>query len=112
MKEKVQKGKRKNFWPPSMMRRTGKPQRTQSLATRIFQMCIRDSAIAYYSKFYDIRHILLLGRVMSGKGGDVLLETATRVLHEEYPELTGKLEINLPDEKFRRLGQSVVAASL
>lgn len=49
---------------------------------------------------------------MSGKGGDVLLETATRVLHEEYPELTGKLEINLPDEKFRRLGQSVVAASL
>ena len=74
--------------------------------------CYLAHAIAYYSKFYDIRHFLLLGRVLSGKGGDVLLATATRVLEEEYPQLTGKLEINLPDEKFRRLGQSVVAASL
>ena len=65
--------------------------------------------IAPLNKSSSIKHVYA---VMSGKGGDVLLETATRVLHEEYPELTGKLEINLPDEKFRRLGQSVVAASL
>ena len=74
--------------------------------------CYLAHAIAYYAKFYDIAHILLLGRVMSGKGGEILLETANRVLADEYPELLGKLEINLPDEKFRRLGQSVVAASL
>ncbi len=74
--------------------------------------CYLAHAIAYYAKYYDIAHILLLGRVMSGKGGDVLLSTASRVLAEEYPALNEKLEINLPDEKFRRLGQSVVAASL
>ncbi len=74
--------------------------------------CYLAHELAYYAKIYDIKHVLLLGRVMSGKGGDVLLETATRVLKEEYPEVNDKLEINLPDEKFRRLGQSVVAASL
>jgi len=74
--------------------------------------CYLAHEIAYYAKFYDIKHMLLLGRVMSGKGGEVLLDVANKVLADEYPELTNKLEINLPDEKFRRLGQSVVAASL
>ncbi|MBQ6568836.1 MAG: ROK family protein, partial [Clostridia bacterium] len=74
--------------------------------------CYFAHTIAYYAKFYDVKHILLLGRVMSGEGGDVLLKVAQKVLAEEYPQLTGKVEINLPDEKFRRLGQSVVAASL
>ena len=31
---------------------------------------------------------------------------------EEYPELTGKIVPELPDEKFRRVGQSMAAASL
>ena len=56
--------------------------------------------------------MLLLGRVMSGKGGDILLDNAKRVLADEYPELAGKFEITLPDEKFRRVGQSMAAASL
>ena len=54
--------------------------------------------------------MLLLGRVMSGKGGDILLETCRAVLKDEYPALS--LELALPDEKFRRVGQSAVAASL
>lgn len=74
--------------------------------------CYLAHAIAYYAKFYNIKHILLLGRVMSGKGGDVLLEVAKKVLADEYPELNTSLSLDLPDEKFRRLGQSVVAASL
>ena len=49
---------------------------------------------------------------MSGKGGDILLDNAKRVLADEYPELAGKFEITLPDEKFRRVGQSMAAASL
>ena len=49
---------------------------------------------------------------MSGKGGDVLLETCREVLEDEYPALAAKLSLNLPDEKFRRVGQSAVAASL
>ncbi len=68
--------------------------------------------LAYYYELYGCRHVLLLGRVMSGKGGDLILETAKKVLADEYPELAGKMVPELPDEKFRRVGQSMAAASL
>ena len=68
--------------------------------------------LAYYYELYGCKHELLLGRVMSGKGGDIILEEAKRVLADEYPECAGKLLPGLPDEKFRRVGQSVAAASL
>ena len=68
--------------------------------------------LAYYYCLYGCRHVLLLGRVMSGKGGDLILETAKHVLADEYPELSGKMIPELPDEKFRRVGQSMAAASL
>lgn len=68
--------------------------------------------LAYYHELYNCKHVLLLGRVMSGKGGDLILEEAKRVLAEEYPECIGKLYPALPDEKSRRVGQSVAAASL
>ena len=68
--------------------------------------------LAYYYELYGCKHVLLLGRVMSGKGGDIILEEAKRVLADEYPECAGKLLPGLPDEKFRRVGQSVAAASL
>ena len=67
--------------------------------------------IPFYAKFYDIKHMLLLGRVMGGKGGDIILSTCKQVLAEEYPEFAG-LDIGLPDEKNRRVGQSIAAASL
>ncbi len=67
--------------------------------------------IPFYVKFYDIKHMLLLGRVMGGKGGDVILATCKKVLTEEYPEFAG-LDIGLPDENNRRVGQSIAAASL
>jgi len=56
--------------------------------------------------------VLLLGRVMSGKGGDAILAAANAVLADEYPELSGKLSLELPNEMFRRVGQSMAAASL
>lgn len=67
--------------------------------------------IPFYAKFYDIKHMLLLGRVMGGKGGDMILSTCKKVLAEEYPEFA-TLDIGLPDEKNRRVGQSIAAASL
>ena len=67
--------------------------------------------IPFYAKFYDIKHMLLLGRVMGGKGGDIILSTCKKVLAEEYPEFA-TLDIGLPDEKNRRVGQSIAAASL
>ena len=67
-------------------------------------------SLAYYHALYAFDTVLLLGRVMSGKGGDVLLDTCRAVLRDEYPAL--ELQLALPDEKFRRVGQSAVAASL
>ena len=67
--------------------------------------------IPFYAKFYDIKHMLLLGRVMGGKGGDVILATCKKVLAEDYPQFAG-LDIGLPDENNRRVGQSIAAASL
>ena len=67
--------------------------------------------LAYYAMYYEIGDVLLLGRVMSGKGGDIIIAEARRVLDEEYPEVAA-MELHLPDEKIRRVGQSVAAASL
>lgn len=68
--------------------------------------------IAHYADFYDIKHVLILGRCASGRGGDLLLEGAKKVFETEFPELLKKIELHLPDEKVRRVGQSVAAASL
>ena len=68
--------------------------------------------LAYYFDLYGCRHVLLLGRVMSGKGGDLILDTCKKVLAEEYPDIADKIHPELPDEKFRRVGQSMAAASL
>ena len=68
--------------------------------------------LALYHELYGCRHVLLLGRVMSGKGGDLILTTAKEVLASDYPELDGGLAPALPDENFRRVGQSMAAASL
>ncbi len=67
--------------------------------------------LAYYAMYYEIGDVLLLGRVMSGKGGNIIIAEARRVLDEEYPEVAA-MELHLPDEKIRRVGQSVAAASL
>lgn len=66
--------------------------------------------VAYYSKFYDVGTVLLLGRVSSGKGGELLLESAEQTLSDRFPAL--RVSVVLPDEKSRRVGQSVAAASL
>ena len=69
-------------------------------------------SLALYHHFYGFKHVLLLGRVMSGRGGDIILDTCKKVLADEYPEVAGLMNPTLPDEKARRVGQSVAAASL
>ena len=68
------------------------------------------NTIAYYAMFYDIKHVIIMGRVTSGEGGTIILSRAKEVLQKEYPELA--IELHIPDEKSRRVGQSVAAASL
>ena len=69
-------------------------------------------AIAYYSEFYKIKHVLIMGRVTSGEGGVILLDKAQEVLNTEFPELAKQIVLHIPDENSRRVGQSVAAASL
>ena len=66
--------------------------------------------VAYYSEFYDIKYLLLLGRVTSGDGGLILIEKANEVLKAEFPHLS--VQLMMPDENSRRVGQSIAAASL
>ena len=68
--------------------------------------------LCLYERLYDIRSLIVLGRVASGVGGELIVAECRRVLKEEYPELAQKLCVMLPDEKFRRVGQSMAAASL
>lgn len=69
-------------------------------------------ALAHYADFYDLSHALILGRVTSGSGGSIILEGAQAVLAAEFPELASRINLQLPDEKSRRVGQSIAAASL
>ena len=68
--------------------------------------------LAWYSRFYAIDHVLIMGRVTSGAGGPVILRKANEVLAAEFPELAERVQLHIPDENSRRIGQSVAAASL
>ena len=73
--------------------------------------CYLGHALALYRNIYDFRHVLLLGRVMSGAGGNIIQAQAEAVLRDDYPEITS-VTLHLPDEKSRRVGQSIAAAAL
>jgi predicted NBD/HSP70 family sugar kinase len=69
-------------------------------------------AIAHYADFYNLKHVLILGRCTSGLGGHLLLDGARQVLRADFPELAARIHVQLPDEKSRRVGQAIAAASL
>jgi predicted NBD/HSP70 family sugar kinase len=69
-------------------------------------------AVAHFTDFYDLENVLILGRVTSGPGGDAIIAGAKEVLKVEFPELSGKIAFHIPDEKDKRHGQAVAAASL
>ena len=67
-------------------------------------------ALAYYAEFYDIKHVMILGRVTSGLGGDSILAVCREVLASQFPEY--QFNLCMPTEYMRRVGQSIAAASL
>jgi len=68
--------------------------------------------IATYADFYDFHSLLVLGRVMTGAGGDRILELGRQVLEDEFPEIAERVRFHIPDEKEKRHGQAIAAASL
>jgi predicted NBD/HSP70 family sugar kinase len=69
-------------------------------------------AILQYAEFYELRHVLILGRVSSGEGGNIILAQCKKVMAAEEPVLSRRISVNLPDEASRRVGQAIAAASL
>ena len=69
-------------------------------------------SIAWYARWYEIGNLLTLGRVTSGAGGEIIIEYASQVVRAEFPELADRLRMTPPDEKFKRHGQAIAAASL
>jgi predicted NBD/HSP70 family sugar kinase len=69
-------------------------------------------AIAHYADFYEVRNLLVLGRVTSGEGGEIILERAMAVLRAEFPPLAESIQLRTPDEHNKRHGQATAAASL
>ncbi len=67
--------------------------------------------LAFYAEFYKIKHVLLLGRVTSGIGGDTILKVCKETLDKQFPEYAN-IDIGMPSEYMRRVGQSIAAASL
>lgn len=65
-----------------------------------------------YHEIFEMENVLILGRVTSGAGGDLVLDHTRNILKEYFPELEERLQIHVPDEKSRRVGQAVAAASL
>src|SRR5579872_272003 len=68
--------------------------------------------IAHYAEFYEIRNLLVLGRVLTGEGGDLILSTGRQILAAEFPDVAGRIRFHIPDENEKRHGQAVAAASL
>jgi predicted NBD/HSP70 family sugar kinase len=69
-------------------------------------------AIAHYADFYEVRNLLVLGRVTSGEGGEIILERAEAVLAAEFPALAATIRLRTPDEQNKLHGQATAAASL
>lgn len=69
-------------------------------------------AIAHYADFYRIEQMLILGRVTTGPGAEVILKHARVVLDLEFPELSRQVLFHVPGEKEKRHGQAIAAASL
>merc|ERR1719230_236589 len=68
-------------------------------------------AIAQYCEYLPIKNVLILGRVTTGSGGQVMMDSAKKVLVADFPELSG-VKFHTPSEHMKRVGQCVAAAAL
>jgi predicted NBD/HSP70 family sugar kinase len=69
-------------------------------------------SIGHYADFYHLKHVLVMGRVTSGPGGEQIIARAKDILEAEFPAVAGRTRVIMPDEKDKRHGQAIAAASL
>jgi predicted NBD/HSP70 family sugar kinase len=89
-------------------------ERGDDRASRVFESIgvYLGYTIPWLARWYDVDHLMTLGRVTSGSGGELVVQTATQILELEFPELAERIRLLTPDEKFKRHGQAIAAASL
>merc|ERR1711862_703457 len=63
-------------------------------------------ALAQYSEFYKIDHLMILGRVSKGEGGDLMMATAKKVLETEFPEIPA-ITFHTADDHFKLLANAL-----
>jgi len=68
-------------------------------------------SIALYCEHYAIDHLMIMGRVSSGDGGQIMLDKAKEVIQKEFPQYQ-HIQFHTPDEHFKRVGQCIAAAAL
>jgi len=68
--------------------------------------------IPHYYDYYDYSQMLVLGRLTTGGGGELMMATAKDLIDREFPEIASSVTLHMPDEITRRVGQAVAAASL
>ncbi len=92
----------------------GKANDGDPAAARIFETIgvYLGYTLPHYAEYYDFEHVLILGRVTSGRGGEIVLDKAKEVLSQEFPQEAERITLHVPDEESRRVGQAVAAASL
>jgi len=85
----------------------------EAKVTQLYETCgvYLGYGLAQYCEFYKIEHVMILGRVSKGKGGDIMLATAAKVLETEFPELP-KIKFHTADDEFKAVGQCIAAAAL
>ena len=100
--------------PEKLIVLQGRMQKGENLARQVYETLgiFLGYGLAHYADFYDLKHVLILGRVTTGPGGEIILEKAKEALRKDFPEVAGRLKLALPDESNRRVGQSIAAASL
>jgi predicted NBD/HSP70 family sugar kinase len=67
--------------------------------------------LAMYTEFYNIDHVMILGRVSKGEGGDLMMATAKKVLETDFPEIKIP-QFHTADDEFKAKGQCIAAAAL
>lgn len=100
--------------PEKLKHVQGLMQQSDDRARKIYQTIgtYLGYGLAHYADFYEFKNVLILGRVTSGPGGDLIIEGAKEVLRTEFPDLATGITFRIPDEQDKRHGQAVAAASL
>lgn len=88
-------------------------------ATAVFEAVGRDLAVAVaeFHDYFHMAHVVLVGRVTAGRGGEILLASADAALKRDFPEVADEVRLHVPDSPagidrntFSEFAQAMAAA--